>query len=117
MSNLRVKNQSHRIRRHKKVRAVISGSAEIPRLYVFRSSKHIYAAIVDDKTSRTLTQVSDLDIKKGLKSEKAGLIGKKIAEAAKKIKIKKVVFDRGGYKYHGRIKQLAEAARLGGLEF
>lgn len=106
-----------RIRRHGRARSKIFGTQSRPRFYVFRSSKHIYAALVDDKAGKTLLAVSDSKIKKGEKSGKAAMVGKVVAEAAKKLDIKKVVFDRGGYKYHGRVKQLAEAARKEGLEF
>lgn len=103
--------------RHKKVRAKIAGSGERPRLSVFRSDKHIYAQIINDLTGKTIAQASDLDVKKGKKSEKAAEVGKRIADKAKAAGVSKVSFDRGGFKYHGRIKALAEAAREAGLIF
>jgi large subunit ribosomal protein L18 len=105
-----LKKQEKRIRRHKKVRAKIKGADKALRLCVFRSNKYIYAQIVDDEKSKTLASA-----KSGLsKAEKAG---EDIAKKAKELKIEKVVFDRGGYKYHGRVKALADAARKGGLKF
>ncbi len=106
-----------RYRRHRRVRAKISGTAKIPRLCIFRSTKHIYAQLIDDEKSKTLAQVSDLEIKKGKKTEIAYEVGKLIAQKAIKEKIEKVVFDRGGYKYHGRVKAVAEGAREAGLKF
>ena len=109
-----------RKRRHKRVRAKISGTAKIPRLCVFRSNKHIYAQLIDDTQGKTLLSASDLEIKfkgKKTKTEKAFEVGKLIAKKAQEKKIQKIVFDRGGYKYHGRVKALAEGAREGGLKF
>lgn len=107
-----------RIKRHKKIRKNISGSNETPRLCVFRSNLSIYAQIIDDNTKTTLVSSSSLELKlKGNNLEIASAVGKDIAEKAKKAKIKTVVFDRGGYLYHGRVKALAEAARENGLEF
>lgn len=107
-----------RIKRHKKIRQNISGSNETPRLCVFRSNASIYAQIIDDNVHATLVSSSSLELKlKGNNLETAVSVGKDIAEKAKKAKIKKVVFDRGGYLYHGRVKALAEAARENGLEF
>jgi large subunit ribosomal protein L18 len=113
-----------REKRKKRVRKKIRGTSENPRLSVFRSSKNIYAQIIDDTVSKTLVDassvskgVSDEIRKKGGNREGAVLIGKLIAERAIKNGIKKVVFDRNGFLYHGRIKALAEAAREGGLEF
>ena len=106
--------------RHRRVRAKIYGTAKMPRLCVFRSAKHIYGQLIDDEKSQTLVSASDLElrIKKGkTKVEKAKEVGKLIAKKAQKLKIEKVVFDRGGYKYHGRVKALAEGAREGGLKF
>ena len=121
--NIKGKRQKKE-RRHRRVRAKVIGSAERPRLCVFRSNQHIYAQLIDDQKGKTLVSARDLDIKT-IKS-KSGLSGKKaksfsvgelIAEKAIKLKIKKVVFDRGGYKYHGRVKALAEGARSKGLVF
>ena len=106
-----------RIRRIAKVRAKVSGTAKKPRLNVFRSLNHIRAQIIDDTTGKTLVFASDDKIKKGTKVDKAKEVGKTIAKLAQEQKIKKVVFDRAGYKYHGRVKALAEAAREAGLEF
>jgi large subunit ribosomal protein L18 len=106
-----------RYRRHLRVRNKITGTAERPRLVVFRSLKHIYAQLVDDTANRTLATVSDLGIDQGKKSEKATEVGKLIAERAKTAGISRVVFDRAGYRYHGRIKAVADGARKGGLEF
>jgi large subunit ribosomal protein L18 len=106
-----------RFKRHLRVRNKISGTAERPRLVVFRSLKHIYAQLVDDTTHRTLATVSDLGIEQGKKGERASEVGKLIAERAKTAGITRVVFDRAGYRYHGRIKAVADGAREGGLEF
>jgi len=110
-----------RQRRHKKVRAKIRGNFQRPRLCVFRSLNHIYAQIIDDEKGKVLASVSDLKMAKAKnresKTERAKKVGKLIAQKAKEKKIEKVVFDRAGYKYHGRVKALAEAARQGGLKF
>jgi large subunit ribosomal protein L18 len=108
-----------RERRHKRVRKHVFGTAERPRLVVFRSNRGIAAQLVDDTAGRTLAAASSLDVRtaKGNKSDQAAEVGKLLAENAKKADVKTVVFDRGGYLYHGRVKALAEAAREGGLEF
>jgi large subunit ribosomal protein L18 len=106
-----------RFKRHLRVRNKISGTSERPRLVVFRSLKHIYAQLVDDAARRTLATVSDLGIEQGKKGERAAEVGKLIAERAKAAGITRVVFDRAGYRYHGRIKAVADGARKGGLEF
>ena len=110
-----------RIIRHERVRSKIMGNEMAPRLNVFRSNKEIYAQIINDETKTTLCSASsldkDLNIKNGGNVEAAKLVGKKIAEEAKKANITKVVFDRGGYLYHGRVEALANAARENGLEF
>jgi|OpeIllAssembly_1097287.scaffolds.fasta_scaffold477004_2 large subunit ribosomal protein L18 len=108
---------SRRIKRKLRIRSRVTGTAAIPRLAVNRSNAQIYAQLINDEIHKTLLAASDLDIKKGTKTEKASLVGKKIAELALKKKIKKVVFDRSGYKFHGRVKALAEGAREGGLQF
>lgn len=109
---------NNRIKRHIRIRSEISGTASRPRLSVFRSSAHIYAQLIDDLSGKTLAQASDVAIKDKLtKTDKAKLVGQNIALAGKKAKVKKVVFDRGGFAYHGRVKALAEEARAGGLEF
>jgi len=105
-----------RERRHTRVRAKVAGTPERPRLVVYRSLKHIYAQIVDDAAQRTLMTVSDSDMT-GKKTEKSTAVGKLVAEKAKAAGIKQVVFDRAGYRYHGRIKAVADGAREGGLEF
>ena len=108
-----------RKRRHQRVRNKISGTTNVPRLNVFRSNSQIFAQIIDDENGITLVSSSsvELKIKNGGNVEGATLVGKDIAEKAKKKNIEKVVFDRGGYLYHGRVKALAEAARENGLEF
>ena len=105
-----------RQRRHLRLRNKVSGTAERPRLVVFRSLKHIYAQLVDDTTMRTILTVSDGTFE-GKKSDKSTQVGKAIAERAKAAGITRVVFDRGGYQYHGRVKAVADGAREGGLEF
>jgi large subunit ribosomal protein L18 len=108
-----------RKKRHKRVRNKISGTPECPRLNVFRSSKHISVQVIDDVNAKTLVSASTMDMKleNGGDIEAAKKVGAEIANRAKKAKIKKVVFDRGGYLYHGRVKELAEAAREAGLKF
>lgn len=111
--------RKYRIR--KRIRKVSVGTAERPRLSIFRSNNEIYAQIINDREGTTLLAVSsrdkDLAKEKGTKSEVAGLVGKAIAEKAKKAGIDKVAFDRGGNLYHGRVKSLAEGAREAGLQF
>lgn len=107
-----------RIKRHKKIRQNLSGTETAPRLCVFRSNNAIYAQIIDDTKGVTLVSSSSLELKlKNNNLETASAVGKDIAQKAQKAKIKTVVFDRGGYIYHGRVKALAEAARESGLEF
>jgi large subunit ribosomal protein L18 len=109
-----------RLRRHRRVRGRVEGTAERPRLVVFRSNRGIEAPLVDDLAGKTLAAASWLNLKKsfkGNKSEQAAEVGKLLAANAKKAKIETVVFDRGGYLYHGRVKALADGAREGGLEF
>ncbi|MCC7195271.1 MAG: 50S ribosomal protein L18 [Gemmatimonadaceae bacterium] len=105
-----------RQRRHHRVRAKVTGTADRPRLVVFRSEKHIYAQLVDDAARRTLFSVTDNGLA-GKKAEKSAAVGKLVAEKAKAAGISKVVFDRAGYRYHGRVKAVADGAREGGLEF
>lgn len=116
MNNSEYKTMKRK-RRHAKVRAKISGTTARPRLAVFRSNKNIYAQIIDDTTNTTMAAANDVKETKGTKSEKAALVGKAIAEAAKAKGIESVVFDRAGYLFAGRVKALAEAAREGGLKF
>jgi large subunit ribosomal protein L18 len=109
-----------RLRRHRRVRGKVSGTAERPRLAVFRSNRGITAQLIDDASGQTLAAAGWLDVKKsfkGNKSEQAAEVGKLLAEAAKKSGVESVVFDRAGYLYHGRVKALANAAREGGLKF
>ena len=117
MSVLTVRNA--RIRRHKRVRGKVSGTAERPRLVVFRSNRGIEAQLVDDLEGKTLAAASWLQLKgtKGSKTDQATAVGKLLAQNAKKADVETVVFDRGGYLYHGRVKALANAAREGGLKF
>ena len=117
----KVSRNEARLERHKRVRAKVSGTKEIPRLNVFRSAKHISVQIIDDVEGKTLVSCSsmdkDLKITNGGNIEAAKIVGAEIAKRAKKAKITKVVFDRGGYLYHGRVEALADAARENGLEF
>ena len=110
-----------RVRIHKRIRQRLSGTAERPRLAVFRSVKHIYVQVIDDHKGTTLVAASSNEkagaVKSGGNVAGAKEIGKLIADRAKAAGITRVVFDRGGYLYHGRVKALAEAARAGGLEF
>lgn len=107
-----------RIKRHRKIRRTLSGTDVTPRLCVFRSNQAIYAQLIDDVKGVTIASSSSLELKlKNNNLEAAAAVGKDIAEKAKKAKIKTVVFDRGGYLYHGRVKALADAARENRLEF
>ena len=107
-----------RHRRHARVRAKVKGITSRPRLCVFRSNRHMYAQLIDDVDHKIVVSASDKDVeKKGTKTEVAKMVGGLIAKNAGEKKIKKVVFDRAGYMYHGRVKALAEGAREGGLEF
>jgi large subunit ribosomal protein L18 len=115
---------SPRKRRHVRVRAKVSGSPQRPRLNVFRSSAHMYAQVIDDLAGHTLVAASDMDEDvrkligdKATKTERAKAVGSVIAERARAAGVSSVVFDRGGFLYHGRIKAVAEGAREGGLEF
>ena len=111
--------RQRRDRRHKRVRKDVFGTAERPRLVVFRSNRGIAAQLIDDAEGKTLAAASWLDKKssKGAKTDQAAEVGKQLAANAKKAGIERVIFDRGGYLYHGRVKALADAAREGGLEF
>jgi large subunit ribosomal protein L18 len=128
--------QEKRKRRHRRARSKIFGTSKVPRLCVFRSAKHIYAQLIDDSQAKTIVSSSDFEIKelkekskktksaaqenKTEKNRKVALaykVGEVIAAKAVGRKIKKIVFDRGGYKYHGRVKAVADGARAGGLEF
>jgi large subunit ribosomal protein L18 len=104
-----------RIRRHRRVRKHVSGTAERPRLAIYRSNRHIYAQLVDDGAAHTLAAASDMAATGASKTERAKQVGQAIAERAKAAGIQQVVFDRGGRLYHGRVKALADGAREGGL--
>jgi len=111
------KKTDKRIRLKAKIRSKIEGTSKCPRLSVFRSNKFIYAQLIDDMTGKTLAQANDIKMKKGTKIERAKQVGKMIAEAALAKKISKIVFDRNGFKYTGRVKLVADEARAGGLKF
>ena len=115
------KRKYRRLRIRNRVRKIVKGSPERPRLAVFRSNKEIYAQLIDDLTGKTISAASSLEKEiadqKVTKSEQAKLVGGLLAKKAKESKVETVVFDRGGYLYHGRVKALAEAARAGGLKF
>ncbi|MGH9790064.1 MAG: 50S ribosomal protein L18 [Candidatus Acidiferrales bacterium] len=119
----KISRSEHRQRIHRRVRQRVQGTPQRPRLSVFRSIAQIYAQVIDDATGRTLVAASSLDkdtrqqTKRGANVAAAKVVGKAIAERAQAAGIKQVVFDRGGYKYHGRVKALAEAAREAGLKF
>ena len=105
------------MRRHKRIRAKVSGTKETPRLAVFRSAKHINAQLIDDESGVTLAASSDTATKKGTKLARAKATGLDLAKKAKEKGISRAVFDRGGFLYAGRVKALADAAREGGLQF
>ncbi|MXQ73992.1 50S ribosomal protein L18 [Clostridiaceae bacterium DONG20-135] len=115
----KVSRNDERIRRHLRVRKKVNGTPECPRLNVFRSNAHIHAQIIDDVNGKTLVAASSVDMKlaNGGNVEAAAQVGKELAVRAQKAKIENVVFDRGGYIYHGRVKALADAAREAGLKF
>ena len=118
MSSLSVREA--RLRRYRRVRGKVRGTAERPRLQVFRSNRGIFAQLIDDDAGRTLAAASWMELPasfKGDKTEQAAEVGKRLAAAAKKAGVENVVFDRGGYLYHGRVKALADSAREGGLTF
>lgn len=108
--------KAKRLQLHKKVRRRVVGTISRPRVAVFKSHQHIYAQIIDDSQGKTLLAASDIKIKDGTKKEKAEKVGEDLAKKALAVKIKQVVFDRGGFKYHGRIASLAEGLRKGGLD-
>jgi large subunit ribosomal protein L18 len=111
------KKLEKRIRLKKKIRTKIFGTASSPRLSVFRSNQFIYAQVIDDNSRKTLVSASDMDIKKGTKTERAVEVGASLAKELSVKGIKKVIFDRNGFKYTGRVKALADSARTAGLEF
>ena len=116
MKKTEIKNY-HRMRRHNRIRAKVSGTATIPRLAVFRSPRHITAQLIADTASLTIASAGDAKNTKGAKLARATAVGTEIATKAKEKKITKVVFDRGGFLYAGRVKALADAARAAGLIF
>ena len=115
--------QTRRVRRQRRIRKRLSGTPERPRLAVFRSSKHIYAQVIDDQAGRTLASASTVDpevkaeVKYGGNKAAAAVVGRLVAERAKKAGVERICFDRRSYKYHGRVEALATAAREGGLQF
>lgn len=116
MSNIKGK-QKQRERRHKRVRGRIKGTSDRPRLSLFRSNRHIWVQLVDDESKNTLVSASDFEIKAGSGKMKRGeRVGELISKKAIEKEIKTVVFDRGGYKYHGIVKEVADGARKGGLK-
>lgn len=123
ITNISAERRKARIRRHARVRKQLGGSAERPRLAVFRSLQHIYAQVIDDSRGHTLASASTVDAQLAgqlagkPKREQAALVGRTVAERAKASGVAAVVFDRGGYRYHGRVKALADAAREAGLDF
>ena len=114
-----LQKQVNRLRRKQRIRAKITGTATKPRLSLFRSSNNIYVQMIDDTQGKTLAFASDLsiDTKWLTKTQRAQKVGEEIAKLAENLKIQDVVFDRGGFSYHGRVKTLADAAREGGLKF
>lgn len=106
-----------RATRHARIRGAVAGTKEIPRLAVFRSNQHIYAQLIDDDAKKTIAGANDLALKDKESMKRAAHVGKSIAQVAQKKGISRVVFDRGGFKYHGLIKALAESAREAGLQF
>ena len=121
MSTAAVTRQSARIKRHTRIRLTLSGSTERPRLAIFRSLNQIYAQVIDDSAGRTLASASSLESgvrgAKGTKSERAKTVGRLLAERARAAGVERVVFDRAGFRYHGRVRALADAARKAGLDF
>lgn len=120
----KITTKEYRMHRHARVRAIVKGTSLRPRLSVFRSNRHIWVQLIDDTTGKTLAQASDWDgLIKGKKKDKKELrvaeaigVGEKIAKFAAEKKISKMVFDRGGYRYHGRVKAIADAVRKGGIQ-
>jgi large subunit ribosomal protein L18 len=113
-----MKSKKLKKKRQLRVRAKVKGTAQRPRLSVFRSNKAIYAQLINDEKGETLVSARESEVEKeGTKTEKAVRVGEILAAKAKKMKLEKVVFDRGSYRYHGRVKALAEGARKGGLKF
>lgn len=116
----KVSSNDARLKRHARIRVKLSGTSEVPRLNVFRSNKNIYAQIIDDVKGKTLVAASNIEKdfdNSGSKKEISKKVGLALAKKAAEANIKQVIFDRGGYQYHGRVKELADGAREGGLEF
>ena len=111
-----IDKRAARLKRHRRVRKQIAGTPERPRLAVFRSNRHIYAQLIDDRAARTIAAASDAEAAQGDKTERAKATGKLLAERAKQAGVASAVFDRGGRLYHGRVAALADGAREGGLE-
>jgi large subunit ribosomal protein L18 len=114
--------RARRLRRHRRIRARVAGTPQRPRLAVFRSTNHIYAQVIDDEAGRTVASASTLEPalrseRDGTKTEQAKVVGKRLAERARQQGVERVVFDRGGFLYHGRVAALADAAREAGLRF
>jgi large subunit ribosomal protein L18 len=109
--------KKQRISKHKRVRKNIVGVSDKPRVAVYKSGQHIYAQVIDDSKGITIASESDLKITTGTKKEKAAKVGESLAQKAVKAKITKIVFDRGGFSYHGRVAALADGLRKGGLQF
>ncbi|MEK7172519.1 MAG: 50S ribosomal protein L18 [Patescibacteria group bacterium] len=112
-----LKKQEQRVKRHKRIRAKVKGASSAPRLCVFRSNQHIYAQLINDEKGIILESSGDFALKIDGKVKKAFEVGQAIAQKALSKKIDKVIFDRGGYKYHGRVKAVADGARAAGLKF
>ncbi len=118
MVDVHRKKTFQRKRRHKRIRSRIFGTADIPRLNVYRSNTGVFVQLIDDNQGKTLASASNKEIKtKGNKVEQSFEVGKLIGQKAKKLKIEKIVFDKGGFNYHGRVKAVAEGAREEGLKF
>jgi large subunit ribosomal protein L18 len=121
VSTATVRTHAARQKRHERIRLTLAGSTERPRLAIFRSLNQIYAQVIDDSAGKTLASASSLEsgvrTSKGTKSDQAEVVGKLLADRARAAGIDKVVFDRAGFRYHGRVRALADAAREGGLDF
>ncbi len=121
MSTATASTHAARQKRHQRIRLTLSGSTQRPRLAIFRSLNQIYAQVIDDSTGRTLAAASSLEsgvrTSKSTKSERAKMVGRLLAERARTAGVERVVFDRAGFRYHGRVRALADAAREGGLDF
>ena len=107
----------HRERRHRRVRAKISGSGEMPRVAVFRSARHIYSQAIDDAKGKTICSVNDFEVKEKNKTTRSYKVGELLGEMIKKKGIERILFDRGGFRYHGRVKAVAEGLRKSGIKF